>query len=96
MGALPERACVALRPERIRVSAQEPAQENRARGRISGATFFGTHVELDVVVQGVVLNVLLPAVQAAEEPALVAEGAEVWLGWTADVTLLLRDDAEAA
>ena len=92
---VPRNACIAIRPERITVSQSEPSSENRVRGSISNLTFFGTHVELDVDVKGTLLNVHVPAVQAASEPG-ITEGAEVWLGWDADVALVLLQEAGIA
>ncbi|MFX0547329.1 ABC transporter ATP-binding protein [Roseovarius sp. S1116L3] len=92
---VPRDACIAVRPERIAVSRQEPAHQNRVQGRITSLTFFGTHVELDVEARGTLLNVHVPAVQAAQEAGL-AEGAEVWLGWDADVSLVLPQETAAA
>ena len=93
--ALPESACLAIRPERITVSRDEPGTENRVRARIVNLTFFGTHVELDADAGGTVLNVLVPAVQAAGDMGM-NEGAEIWLGWDSDVALVLPQEAEAA
>ena len=89
---LPQDACIAIRPERITVSQKEPANENRVQGRIASLTFFGTHVELDVDVNETVLNVHVPAIQAAGMSSMF-EGAEVWLGWDSDVALVLQQEA---
>jgi putative spermidine/putrescine transport system ATP-binding protein len=93
-GTVPDDACIAIRPERITASATEPAAENRVRGAIVDLTFFGTHVEMDVDVRGTMMNVHVPAVQAAAQVGL-AEGADIWLGWGAEVALVLPREGVA-
>jgi len=76
--------CVAIRPEALSVTTEEPAQANRVRGEIADITYLGAHQEVTLRVG----DRLLEAVMTAGQPGL-AEGARVWAGWAAEHTLLL-------
>ncbi len=89
--------CVAIRPERLSVSAREPEHENRSRARVVDLTFLGTHLELEVEVAGQRLGAVVPAAQAGEAGlAGLRPGAEVWVGWPAEAALLLPDEGGPA
>ncbi len=73
--AVPAAVSVSLRPESIRLSLEPPVSggENCLTGRISGVTFLGASRRIDVVSDGVSLQV-----SAASDFALPTDG-EVWL-----------------
>lgn len=80
------RACAVLRPEMLHCSASEPATENRARGTVRQRVFRGNHTSLTVELAGGAI--LKAMVHAGAAPQLA--GDELWVGWKADATTLIR------
>jgi putative spermidine/putrescine transport system ATP-binding protein len=85
------KATIVVRPEKLSLSAGEPDRDNRARGTITDLTYFGTHLEVEVDVAGVKLGVIMPTNDTTLSP-----GADVWLGWQQNASLLLRGEEDAA
>ncbi|MBV2143561.1 ABC transporter ATP-binding protein [Falsochrobactrum sp. TDYN1] len=89
-----EKAAIAIRPERIQISTEEPLLPNRFMGEITDTTFLGGQLDLEVNVAGERLSASVPAVQAAQLSS-VATGSKVWLGWDTSAARALPIDGAA-
>jgi putative spermidine/putrescine transport system ATP-binding protein len=86
------RVFVAIRPEMVSVSTQEPATGNRARGTVAETTFLGSYLDLEIDVAGVRLAATLAANHQGDL-GQYRTGAPVWFGWNAASALVLaRED----
>jgi ABC-type Fe3+/spermidine/putrescine transport system ATPase subunit len=94
-GALPQplawqaQVSVSIRPESIRLAPRQgaaPAGENRLEGRIAGVTFLGASHRIDVVTDGVTLQVAVPSDQPL--PA----DPEVWVIFAPDRAVVLAGE----
>jgi iron(III) transport system ATP-binding protein len=83
----PAAVCVSIRPESIRIAPRPPSDaavgDNCLAGRISGVTFLGPGRRIDVVSDGVALQV------AASSEAPLPADAEVWLTFAAERAVAL-------
>ena len=80
---------VAVRPERIALSVQEPGRANRLQGTVQEIAFRGeASTYLVEVAGGRVVRVTLPNAGPGTAPP-PAVGAAVWLGWDAEAGVLL-------
>jgi putative spermidine/putrescine transport system ATP-binding protein len=83
-------ALIALRPEKISVLADGAAADNEVTGTIASWSYFGASFALVVEAGGLGrLQVVVPAWRCPVEPA---EGRQVRLGWSADASVVVRDD----
>jgi len=90
-GAAPSGAevAVAVRPERISLSTQEPGRANRLRGTVQEIAFRGEASTYHVgIAGGRLLRVTLPNAGPGTAPP-PGVGAAVWLGWDAESGVLL-------
>ena len=94
--AAPDFACatgtallVALRPEKIRLSATAPADGTAVQGRMAAMTYLGERSHFQVLVEGLGAPISVAAQNAARDGAGLREGESVYLSWPADAPLLL-------
>jgi putative spermidine/putrescine transport system ATP-binding protein len=82
---------LSLRPEKIALLAEGETAENSVAGRIATWSYLGAGFALSVATQDLgVLRVTLPAWGAPFAPA---EGLPVRLGWSADASVPVEEDA---
>lgn len=82
--------CLAIRPEALSVTPEEPALANRVQGAVADVTYLGADREVTLRVG----DRLVEAVMRAGAPGL-AEGAPVWAGWAAEQTRVLPAEETA-
>ncbi len=83
---------VAIRPEKVLVSAQEPSADRiRVRGRVREVAYYGneSHIFVDNPT-GVVINANLPNDRRSTTPSITI-GDELWLSWVPEDTLVLTE-----
>ena len=81
---------IGLRPEKLEVDADgPPATENRLAGRIAAWSYFGASLTLLIDTPAGQLAATVPSWRCRIAPAA---GAPIWLGWTADASVVLEDD----
>jgi putative spermidine/putrescine transport system ATP-binding protein len=84
-------ALLSLRPEKIALLAEDEAAENAVEGRISAWSYLGAGYALNVETPDLgMLRVALPTWRA---PIAPAEGLPVRLGWSAEASVPVLDDA---
>jgi putative spermidine/putrescine transport system ATP-binding protein len=84
-------ALLSLRPEKIALLAEGEAAENAVTGRIAAWSYLGAGYALTVATPGLGdLRVALPTWRA---PIAPRDGLEVRLGWSADASVPVLDDA---
>ncbi len=80
---------VAVRPERIRLSTEQPDLANRVHARLQGMKFIGDAILYQLTLEaGEQLTVKVPADRAAPQ---LEPGTTVWLGWRCEDSLLLTE-----
>ena len=84
---------IAIRPERIELSARAPAAEasgcNAAQGRIGRATYLGAQMLYEIALAGGgLLSVTCPT-PAREDQAALGPGSPVWATWSRNAPRLL-------
>ncbi|MDQ0471658.1 ABC transporter ATP-binding protein [Labrys wisconsinensis] len=80
-------ATLAVRPEHMALSLQQPMDRNALPATVAGSTYLGGATRLDLVTPGgTPLSVTVPTSTAA---ASLAPGAPVWATWAADQGFLL-------
>jgi spermidine/putrescine transport system ATP-binding protein len=82
-----DRVHVAIRPEAIQCSLQEPIEQpNRLSGKVLRRMFKGNHTSMTVQVgHGGVLTALVPPAQLSR-----LSGDDVWLGWSREDCIVLE------
>jgi putative spermidine/putrescine transport system ATP-binding protein len=84
---------LALRPEKLRVSAQEPRElANRVPGRILDIAYLGATRQ--VVVETDAFGLLTATGFAWEAAPGLGPGAAAWVGWAPEATVLIEDEAD--
>jgi putative spermidine/putrescine transport system ATP-binding protein len=79
-------ALVSVRPERVRICAEEPTQENIVRGEIVETTFVGTHVRCVAHALG---RHFVVRIGDPQQALAVKHRGDVWLAWSKDDAQLL-------
>ncbi|HKF73355.1 MAG TPA: ABC transporter ATP-binding protein [Stellaceae bacterium] len=87
--AIGSTVAIAVRPERIELSAAPSALPNRLAGRVADISYRGEASSVNVALAtGRLVRVTLPNVGRTDEPRL-APGIAVWLGWAPEAGVLL-------
>jgi putative spermidine/putrescine transport system ATP-binding protein len=90
IGGVGDKVVLGLRPEKLALSGTEPADtSNRLRGEVIKATYEGADYHVRLATDIGSMQVVVPVWRSAIEPAA---GAHVWLSWTSDASVILRDD----
>jgi putative spermidine/putrescine transport system ATP-binding protein len=90
VGGAGDRVLIGLRPEKIALSAAQPADgDNRLQAEVTKATYEGADYHVRVGTDIGEMQVVVPAWRSAIEPV---PGSRVWLSWPSDASVLLRDD----
>ncbi|MEM8840227.1 MAG: ABC transporter ATP-binding protein [Pseudomonadota bacterium] len=86
------RVTVALRPEKVKIAGEntELNADNKVPGKIAAVNYYGASIQFRVDTDA--LGPMLIAAQAWTSTVGHAPGTNVWLGWSADVGVLVRDD----
>ncbi|MGO4727830.1 MULTISPECIES: ABC transporter ATP-binding protein [unclassified Inquilinus] len=93
--ALGRAVLLALRPEKLRVSAQEPRElANRVPGRILDIAYLGATRQ--VVVETDAFGPLTATGFAWEAAADLGLGATAWVSWAPEATVLIEDEADGS
>ena len=90
VGPVGDKVLIGLRPEKIALSLLEPAGSvNRLSGEVIKATYEGAdyHVRVKTAIRP--MQVVVPAWRSTTE---LEPGAQVWLSWDNDASVVLRDD----
>ncbi|HLR12504.1 MAG TPA: ABC transporter ATP-binding protein, partial [Burkholderiaceae bacterium] len=85
-------ATLAIRPERISITLDEPQSACRVQGNITEATFLGDHFDLSVAVGDTPLSVILGK-ESLDSADQFQPGVQVWLGWETESALVLAPEA---
>jgi ABC-type Fe3+/spermidine/putrescine transport system ATPase subunit len=90
LGGVGDKVVLGLRPEKLALSGTEPADmTNRLRGEVIKATYEGADYHVRVATDIGSMQVVVPVWRSAIEPAA---GSPVWLSWSSDASVILRDD----
>ena len=82
-------ALIALRPEKITLSADKPAMTNAVTGRITAFNYYGAAYHFQVATEGLGdLIATAPAWTCTVEPSI---GNTIWLGWEPNASVVVRD-----
>ncbi|MEO1089376.1 MAG: ABC transporter ATP-binding protein [Pseudomonadota bacterium] len=82
---------IALRPEKIDVHTIEPeSRRNRVQGRLSSWSYFGSSVQLRVATEA--FGDVLVSQPAFKRPVEATHGAEVWLSWEPEASVIVAAD----
>jgi ABC-type Fe3+/spermidine/putrescine transport system ATPase subunit len=85
-----QKVLIGLRPEKIALSVtQPPSADNHLRAEVAKATYEGADYHVRVATDIGDMQVMVPAWRSLFEPA---PGAQVWLSWSKDASVILRDD----
>ena len=86
-------ALLALRPERVRVTAAEPMEAaNRVPGQVASVSYLGATQVVVVATEGLGDIIATGFAWAMRGGDALAPGRPVWLSWPPDATTLLDDD----
>jgi putative spermidine/putrescine transport system ATP-binding protein len=83
-------ALLAIRPEKITVSLDEPDLPNRLPGRIAALAYLGVTVQATVATEA--LGPVVVTLLAWSAPDALAPGLPVWLAWRPDATVVLAQE----
>ncbi len=86
------RMSIALRPEKVMIAPENTHldTDNKVPGKIAAVNYYGASIQFRV--DTVALGPMLIAAQAWTSNVGHAPGTNVWLGWSADAGVLVRDD----
>jgi putative spermidine/putrescine transport system ATP-binding protein len=90
IGAVGDKVLIGLRPEKMALSGSQPSgSDNHLRAEVTKTTYEGAdhHVRVATDIGG--MQVVVPAWRSPIEPK---PGANVWLSWPKDASVVLRDD----
>ncbi len=80
---------IALRPEKIALTAERPAATNAVSGRITAFNYYGSAYHFQVQTEALgELIATTPAWTCTIEPSI---GNTIWLGWEPDASVVVRD-----